>query len=224
MIGVNVLYNEVQDITRAYEGGYLNNDEFNRAVNQAQAHLFSFLLEDSNVDRYTDTSLDPFKEETLITKSSGVYTKPVNFAAIREIAVPFILPTGATEYRPAYPIENLGLTMTSVIRKPTTKTFGYVFDTNFKLYPEKNIQILLKYFRNPVDAERKVTYAGDGSETYTPTGTVDLEWNATDKSIVLDLTLYYAAVTTSMPDLINWVQSKNSFIPSKNRDYITRRS
>ena len=50
MIGVNVLYNEVQDITRTYQGGYLNNDEFNRAVNQAQAHLFSFLLEDSNVD------------------------------------------------------------------------------------------------------------------------------------------------------------------------------
>lgn len=222
MIGVNVLYNEVQDITRTYQGGYLNNDEFNRAVNQAQAHLFSFLLEDSNVDRYTDTSLDPFKEETLISKTSGVYTKPANFAALREIAVPFVLPTGATEYRPAYPIENLGLTMTSVIRKPTTKTFGYVFDTNFTLYPSKNIQILLKYFRNPLDAERKVTYAGDGSETYNPTGTVDLEWNATDKSIVLDLTLYYAAVTTSMPDLINWVQTKNAFFPSKNRDYLTR--
>lgn len=224
MIGVNVLYNEVQDITRTYQGGYLNNDEFNRAVNQAQAHLFSFLLEDSNVDRYTDTSLDPFKEETLISKTSGVYAKPTNFAALREIAVPFVLPSGGTEYRPAYPIENLGLTMTSVIRKPTTKTFGYVFDTNFTLYPSKNIQILLKYFRNPLDAERKVTYAGDGSEVYTSTGTVDLEWNATDKSIVLDLTLYYAAVTTSMPDLINWVQSKNAFFPSKNRDYINRQS
>jgi len=221
VIGVNVLYNEVQDITRTYQGGYLSNDEFNRAVNQAQAHLFSFLLEDSNVDRYTDTSLDPFKEETLITKSSGVYTKPANFAALREVAVPFVLPTGVTEYRPVYPIENLGLTMTSVIRKPTTKTFGYVFDTNFTLYPVKNIQILLKYFRNPVDAERKVTYSGD-DEAYNPTGTVDLEWNATDKSIVLDLTLYYAAVTTSMPDLINWVQTKNAFIPSKNRDYLTR--
>ncbi len=107
MIGVNVLYNEVQDITRTYQGGYLTNDEFNRAVNQAQAHLFSFLLEDSNVDRYTDTSLDPFKEETLIAKSSGAYPVPEDFAALREIAVPFILPTGVTEYRPAYPIENL---------------------------------------------------------------------------------------------------------------------
>lgn len=224
MIGVNDLYNKIQDITRTYQGGYLNNDEFNRAVNHAQKHLFSFLLEDSNVDRYTDTSLDPFKEEVLISKSSGVYEKPADFAALREIAVKWILPTGKTEYRPAYPIENLGMTMTSAIRNPTTKSFGYTFDTDFTLYPDKNVQILLKYFRNPVAAERKVTYAGDGSETYTSTGTVDLEWNEADESIVLDLTLYYAAITTSMPDLINWVQSKNAFIPSKNRDYITRRA
>lgn len=226
MISVNELYNEVQDVTRTYQGGYLSNDEFNRAVRQAEMHLFSFLTEDSNVDRNTETSLDPFKEEALIYKLSGVYPKPDNFAVLREIAVPFMLPSGLTEYRPAYPVENIGMTMTSVIRKPSKTAFGYTWDTDFTLYPDSNVQILLKYFRVPVAPERKVTYATDGSgnELFNPTGTIDLEWNAMDKSIILDLTLYYAAVITSTPNLIEWVQNKNSFIPSKNRDYLTRRA
>lgn len=218
MISVQTLYQECQDMLRTYQGGYLSNDEFNRAVNQAQSHLFTFLLEDSNVDRYTETALDPFKVETLITKSSGVYQAPADFAALREIAVAWVLPSGLTEYRPAYPIENLGLTMTSPIRKPTTKTFGYVWKSNWTLYPDKNVQILLRYFKKPTTAERKVTYSGD-DETYTATGTVDLEWNETEKSIILDMTLYYAGIISSMPDIVNWVQNKNSFIPIKNRDY-----
>lgn len=218
MISVQTLYQECQDMLRTYQGGYLSNDEFNRASNQAQSHLFTFLLEDSNVDRYTETALDPFKVETLITKSSGVYQAPDDFAALREIAVAWVLPSGETEYRPAYPIENLGLTMTSPVRKPTTKSFGYVWKNNWTLYPDKNVQILLRYFKNPVTVERKVTYSGD-NEIYNPTGTVDLEWNETEKSIILDMTLYYAGIISSMPDIVNWVQSKNSFIPIKNRDY-----
>jgi len=218
MIPVQTLYQECQDYLRTYQGGYLSNDEFNRSVNQAQNHLFKFLLEDSSVDRYTNESLSPFRKESVISKVSGVYQTPADFAAIREVSIEFILSSGETEYRPCYLITDLGLTLTSPIRKPSTTTFGYTKDINFKVYPNSNVNMFLKYFSKPVQAERKVTYTGD-DEIYTSTGTVNLEWNETDKSMVLDMTLFYAGITANMPDIINWVQAKNQFVLQESQDY-----
>ena len=218
MIAVQTLYQECQDLLRTFQGGYLSNDEFNRLVNQAQNYLFKTLLEDSSVDRYINESLSPFRKEATVTKSSGIYTTPTDFAEIREVAVEFILSSGETEYRPCYLITDLGLTLTSPIRKPTKVTFGYTKDVNFKIYPSSNVRMLLKYFSKPVQAERKVTYSDD-DETYTPTGTVNLEWNETDKSMVLDMMLFYAGVAANMPDIANWIQLRNQFIQSENKDY-----
>ena len=220
MIAVQTLYQECQDLLRTFQGGYLSNDEFNRLVNQAQNYLFKTLLEDSSVDRYTNESLSPFRKEATVTKSSGAYTTPTDFAEIREVAVEFILSSGETEYRPCYLITDLGLTMTSPIRKPTKVTFGYTKDVNFKIYPSSNVKMFLKYFSKPVQAERKVTYPDDSDdEVYNPTGTVNLEWNETDKSMVLDMMLFYAGVAANMPDIANWIQLRNSFVQSENKDY-----
>lgn len=218
MIAVQTLYQECQDLLKTFQGGYLSNDEFNRLVNQAQNYLFKTLLEDSSVDRYTNESLSPFRKEATIAKSSGIYTTPTDFAEIREVAVEFILSSGETEYRPCYLITDLGLTLTSPIRKPTKVTFGYTKDANFKVYPSSNVRMFLKYFSTPIQAERKVTYSGD-QELYTATGTVNLEWNETDKSMVLDMMLFYAGVAANMPDIANWIQLRNSFVQSENRDY-----
>jgi hypothetical protein len=218
MIAVQTLYQECQDLLKTFQGGYLSNDEFNRLVNQAQNYLFKTLLEDSSVDRYTNESLSPFRKEATISKSSGIYTTPTDFAEIREVAVEFILSSGETEYRPCYLITDLGLTLTSPIRTPTQKTFGYTKDVNFKIYPSSNVNMLLKYFSKPVQADRKVTYSGD-DELYNPTGTVNLEWNETDKSMVLDMVLFYTGYTANMPDIANWIQARNSFIQSENQDY-----
>lgn len=222
MILVQTLYQECQDLLRTFQGGYLSNDEFNRLVNQAQNYLFKTLLEDSSVDRYTNESLSPFRKEATVTKSSGLYTTPTDFAEIREVAVEFILTSGETEYRPCYLITDLGLTMTSPVRKPTKVTFGYTKDVNFKIYPSSNVKMFLKYFSKPVQAERKVTYSGD-DELYTSTGTVNLEWNETDKSMVLDMMLFYAGVAANMPDIANWIQLRNSFVQSESRDYVNRK-
>ncbi len=222
VILVQTLYQECQDLLRTFQGGYLSNDEFNRLVNQAQNYLFKTLLEDTSVDRYTNESLSPFRKEATITKSSGIYTTPTDFAEIREVAVEFVLPSGETEYRPCYLITDLGLTLTSPIRKPTKKTFGYTKDVNFKIYPSSNVKMFLKYFSKPVQTERKVTYSGD-DEVYNPTGTVNLEWNETDKSMVLDMMLFYAGVAANMPDIANWIQLRNSFVQSESRDYVNRK-
>ena len=218
MIAVQTLYQECQDLLRTFQGGYLSNDEFNRLVNQAQNYLFKTLLEDSSVDRYTNESLSPFRKEATVTKSSGLYITPTDFAEIREVSVEFILSSGETEYRPCYLITDLGLTLTSPIRKPTKVTFGYTKDANFKIYPSSNVKMFLKYFSKPVQAERKVAYPGD-DELYSPTGTVNLEWNETDKSMVLDMMLFYAGVAANMPDIANWIQLRNSFVQSENKDY-----
>jgi len=37
--------------------------------------------------------------------------------------------------------------------------------------------------------------------------------------MVLDMMLFYAGVAANMPDIANWIQLRNSFVQSENKDY-----
>jgi hypothetical protein len=196
MIFVEELYQFVNnDLAVKGAGGYTSNDEFNRAVADAQLLLFKYhcnRLDNSNVSH----ALRPF-----ITASSY---QLVDFKATlaadieRVIEGGFIvIKNGKQVTYPASALKQYEVveTLNHPIRKPSYKNKAYYYtlsgDKEVTFYSEVLGSGYLKCLRYPIAAVRAVTIdVVNEVENYTSTGTINLEWPKTEFDSFVNILLH----------------------------------
>lgn len=222
MINVDTLYSRVEDIARKDKAGYLDPEEFNRHLVEAQICLYEYYFQMFEKSQVVTDRLRPFVVQTvLVLPASGLAALPSDYK--HHLRGRFIIVTNTLggeptySYIPAIPIEEteINLTLNSPIRKPNiaNETVYYrVQSTYLQAYADgMNGQFELTYLRTPDAPYRATTLdTADDQYNYNSAGSTQLEWDEHDENNFVDLLLYFYGFSTRQSELIQWMTAKNA--------------
>ena len=219
MIDVNLIWNNVRDLSRKDHAGYISTDEFNRSINLAQADLVEFYLAMYEKTGRFASALDPFRRQAPLSSSSpGIYPLPDDYRQWCEVGVQWVDTSCGDAQVELYPAEPLRaneklLTLTSAIRRPSMfkRIFKYhILNGNLHLYPTSFMgNVHLEYLINPPDAARGyVLNTTTLEEDYDAPTTINLIWPKSEISNFTDLMLFYKGVVVQSTPLLQWVAAK----------------
>jgi hypothetical protein len=224
MVDVNLIWNNVRDLSRKDHAGYISTDEFNRTINLAQKDLFDYYLAMyEKTGRYA-VALAPFRVQVQLSASTpGIYPLPADYRQWCEAGVIWWdnqCGGGLTELLPAEPLRanEKYLTLSSPIRKPSMarRIFKYqIIDDDLHLYPiDFQGQVQLEYLKNPPNAARGYTLnLVTFEEDYNAQTTTNLIWPESETSNFTDLILFYKGIVVQSTPLLNWVATKKQLAP-----------
>jgi hypothetical protein len=224
MVDVNLIWNNVRDLSRKDHAGYISTDEFNRTINLAQKDLFDYYLAMYEKTGRFAVALAPFRVQVqLNATSAGVYPLPQDYRQWCEAGVIYWnneCGGGSTEFLPAEPLRanEKYLTLSSPIRKPSMANgifkyqiiadLLYLFPTSFQG------QVQLEYLKNPPDAVRGYTLNfSTFEEDYNPLTTTNLIWPESETSNFTDLILFYKGIVVQSTPILSWVATKKQLAP-----------
>lgn len=221
-ISVESLYQSIRDLARKDKAGYMANDEFNRNLVKAQQVIYDFYFEQFEDTQDVPEELRIFLETKTISSAAGLAPLPDDFEHVIRVRIksPVYASDGCTidsySYSYALPINasEISLTQTSSIRKPSVSKSIWRYRTigvSLQIFPEESYPVELEYLRAPVIPSRAVTIDSvNDEENYDSSSTVDLEWDASEENVFLDVMMYYYALPTRESEIIAWLGGKKA--------------
>ncbi len=206
MASVREVYNALKDLANKEQRGFITPSEFNSFAPIAQQNVFNKLFKDitasealrrRNVDPARDKStlkqikedLGVFSKESTITKASGVFAKPDDFARLisMKTAGDILLDvTTSVMIDPIYDEEKIDRILLSDLSKPSTSRPVAIVKDNIQVFPTNINRIQVRYYKqpegiDPTTGARTVSLpkfgftTSNGKEAYNASTSVDFE-------------------------------------------------
>ena len=206
MASVREVYNALKDLANKEQRGFITPSEFNSFAPIAQQNVFNKLFKDitasealrrRNVDPARDKStlkqikedLGVFSKESTITKASGVFAKPDDFARLisMKTAGDILLDvTTSVMIDPIYDEEKIDRILLSDLSKPSTSRPVAIVKDNIQVFPTNINRIQVRYYKqpegiDPTTGARTVSLpkfgftTSNGKESYNASTSVDFE-------------------------------------------------
>ena len=206
MASVREVYNALKDLANKEQRGFITPSEFNSFAPIAQQNVFNKLFKDitasealrrRNVDPARDKStlkqikedLGVFSKDSTITKASGVFAKPDDFARLisMKTAGDFLLDvTSSVMIDPIYDEEKIDRVLLSDLSKPSTSRPVAIVKDNIQVFPTSINRIQVRYYKqpegiDPTTGARTVSLpkfgftTSNGKEAYNASTSVDFE-------------------------------------------------
>lgn len=210
MIDVGYLYDKVNDILVANQGGYFSNDEFNRDLQQAQYDLLLYLT--PGTDRRVNEVLKWLITDVYYT--TDIAALPSDYYMRLDSAIEVGIGKRIVQV-PAYELntDDAISSIFSPVREPsiTTRTaYFYIHDNQVAWFPKVNGRYMLRYLKYPPVAQRAVTIdTVNDIEVYDPVNSIHLGWPAQALPYFIDLLSYYRGIENRDSEVLQWVAAKN---------------
>ena len=169
MASVREVYNALKDLANKEQRGFITPSEFNSFAPIAQQNVFNKLFKDitasealrrRNVDPARDKStlkqikedLGVFSKDSTITKASGVFAKPDDFARLisMKTAGDILLDvTSSVMIDPIYDEEKIDRILLSDLSKPSTSRPVAIVKDNIQVFPTSINRIQVRYYKQP---------------------------------------------------------------------------
>ena len=206
MASVREVYNALKDLANKEQRGFITPSEFNSFAPIAQQNVFNKLFKDitasealrrRNVDPARDKStlkqikedLGVFSKDSTITKASGVFAKPDDFARLisMKTAGDILLDvTSSVMIDPIYDEEKIDRILLSDLSKPSTSRPVAIVKDNIQVFPTSINRIQVRYYKqpegiDPTTGARTVSLptfgftTSNGKESYNASTSVDFE-------------------------------------------------
>tara|TARA_R100000231_G_scaffold31728_1_gene27929 strand:- start:458 stop:1189 length:732 start_codon:yes stop_codon:yes gene_type:complete len=206
MASVREVYNALKDLANKEQRGFITPSEFNSFAPIAQQNVFNKLFKDitasealrrRNVDPARDKStlkqikedLGVFSKDSTITKASGVFAKPDDFARLisMKTAGNILLDvTSSVMIDPIYDEEKIDRILLSDLSKPSTSRPVAIVKDNIQVFPTSINRIQVRYYKqpegiDPTTGARTVSLpkfgftTSNGKEAYNASTSVDFE-------------------------------------------------
>ena len=206
MASVREVYNALKDLANKEQRGFITPSEFNSFAPIAQQNVFNKLFKDitasealrrRNVDPARDKStlkqikedLGVFSKDSTITKASGVFAKPDDFARLisMKTAGNILLDvTSSVMIDPIYDEEKIDRILLSDLSKPSTSRPVAMVKDNIQVFPTSINRIQVRYYKqpegiDPTTGARTVSLpkfgftTSNGKEAYNASTSVDFE-------------------------------------------------
>ena len=206
MASVREVYNALKDLANKEQRGFITPSEFNSFAPIAQQNVFNKLFKDiaasealrrRNVDPARDKStlkqikedLGVFSKDSTITKASGVFAKPDDFARLisMKTAGNILLDvTSSVMIDPIYDEEKIDRVLLSDLSKPSTSRPVAIVKDNIQVFPTSINRIQVRYYKqpegiDPTTGARTVSLpkfgftTSNGKEAYNASTSVDFE-------------------------------------------------
>ena len=206
MASVREVYNALKDLANKEQRGFITPSEFNSFAPIAQQNVFNKLFKDitasealrrRNVDPARDKStlkqikedLGVFSKDSTITKASGVFAKPDDFARLisMKTAGDILLDvTSSVMIDPIYDEEKIDRILLSDLSKPSTSRPVAIVKDNIQVFPTSINRIQVRYYKqpegiDPTTGARTVSLpkfgftTSNGKEAYNASTSVDFE-------------------------------------------------
>ena len=206
MASVREVYNALKDLANKEQRGFITPSEFNSFAPIAQQNVFNKLFKDitasealrrRNIDPARDKStlkqikedLGVFSKDSTITKASGVFAKPDDFARLisMKTAGNILLDvTSSVMIDPIYDEEKIDRILLSDLSKPSTSRPVAIVKDNIQVFPTSINRIQVRYYKqpegiDPTTGARTVSLpkfgftTSNGKEAYNASTSVDFE-------------------------------------------------
>lgn len=220
MILTNEIYQEVQNLAQKAQHGVITPQEFNEYASLASLDLFNERLgssrdyyklgkampkTSSGMNKDIDQSLRPFLvPDYSIAVSSGLANLPPDCEYIDSI----LYINTPVKWVPK---DKEGDYINSTIDVPDSSYPIYIdLSTQVKILPSGLTPIKLSYYKTPASIVWNYTLVS-GRPVYSPTGTVNFEWYASDKTALIMRILGYIGISIRETELVNYsAQEENT--------------
>jgi hypothetical protein len=188
-LDVNTIYEICKEIVGKNQNGYLDSDQFNLLINQAQTSYMAFLLGETQQYQYdkgkprVDYSLNedsrqrvmPFWAKETLSITNGSVNYPINY-----LQIDAMLNSAETD-RIRYAAPNKWYSFVkSKIDPIATNPIYRLTDTGFIFAPATLASATLWYISVPNEIVWNYTIDINGREVYNPSSSVDPKWYDTD--------------------------------------------
>lgn len=215
-----ILINEVKELVFrlcAKNGhGLPSVPDFNHYANLANTDLFNYYANPQKTigqqgkpapkttvgfNKLTDGVLKPFLKTATVAVTAGEATVPTDLEVMDTMRYGSVAVDWVAQHR-------VSSYLTSTIDIPTTDYPIYTDTaTTFKIYPNTIASVEVVYLKTPVKVDWKYTLVS-GRPVYDATGTVNFEWNASQKLNLITRILGYAGVQIRDGELMNYVNNE----------------
>jgi hypothetical protein len=206
MASVREVYNALGDLANKEQRGFITPAEFNSFAPIAQQIIFNKLFEEltlhqnmrrRNVDPGRDKSrikqakedLNVFAKQVSISKASGVFAKPDDFArmiSMKTFGDVLLDVTSSVMIDPIYDEEKLDRILLSDLSKPTSDRPVALIEDDITVFPTSVNRIQVRYYKQPegissTTGARTVSLptfgftVSNGKEAYNASTSVDFE-------------------------------------------------
>lgn len=210
-----------EDLGKKNKSGYTSNEEFNRALNEAQLTLMSYYHHLFQATNHLADAIGPFVKTQDAVIWGQLITYPTDYRhlisvlvensknipgsepEIRQVTSTFVKSGEIDSYLSSY-----------VLRPNLSKDIIYHSFENgrIKIWPKVN-SAKLRYLRTPAEAERVVTIDSvNDLEVYDSVNTTHLEWPAQEQPNFVDLLLLDQGLAVKESALIQWAAQRNQLI------------
>lgn len=221
MINVQTLFDRVNtDLARRDKAGYTSNDEYNRALEEAQQMLMEYYHALFERTKSIAESVQPFLKKENISISAGSASNPADYRHLIKVEYVLLENTGGeptVEYFPMNQEKTNENRSSSAIRKPVqgiedTYAFGFESGGIYVLPSTLSGKVRMTYLRAPTTATRAITYdAVNDLEVYDAGSSVQLEWPSQEQTNFVDILLWNKGLETRDSAVIQWVMGKKNF-------------
>jgi hypothetical protein len=183
---VNVVYNTLKDLVNKDQQGFVTVDEFNRFAQVAQLRIFNRLFDtlkdgsrleragfgqgrDKSKFKQIHEDLAIFAKSKDVSKTSGVYARPADFARLISIATAGDLLLGQTTRTPVeicYDEEKIERILSSTLNAPTESFPVALITGDIEVFPESIQKVKMRYYKIPESFETDGTTRSDSPPTF----------------------------------------------------------
>ena len=183
---VNVVYNTLKDLVNKDQQGFVTVDEFNRFAQVAQLRIFNRLFDtlkdgsrleragfgqgrDKSKFKQIHEDLAIFAKSKDVTKASGVYARPADFARLISIATAGDLLLGQTTRTPVeicYDEEKIERILSSTLNAPTESFPVALITGDIEVFPESIQKVKMRYYKIPESFDTDGTTRSDNPPTF----------------------------------------------------------
>jgi hypothetical protein len=221
MIGVDQLYQKVEDTLVKNQCGNFNNGEFNLNLVTGQNDVFNFFMQKDGESSYVHDALQPFINRYSIAISQPI-ALPADYRSKRSAKVKYWQMNGDAPELKTRSLDFLktdekDITLESPLRGPSLEkeVLVYTIEGNgINVFPETLAGTFeMLYLRKPVTAVRQVTVdLVNEIEVYNPVGTVDLEWPEQYFNMFHDVICFYQGFQVRESEVIQWLAAKKNMV------------
>jgi hypothetical protein len=220
MIGVNQLYQKVEDTLVKNQSGTFSNDEFNLNLVTAQNDVFNFFMQKDGESSYVHDALQPFLETHTVAITQPI-ALPADYRSKRSAKVEYFQMVGDSPVKKSRSLDFLktdekNKTLESPVRGPSLEKEVLLYTIGghgINIFPETLTgTFIMLYLRKPAVAVRQVTVdTVNEIEIYNPVGTVDLEWPEQYFNTFHEVICFYQGFQVRESEVIQWLSTKAQY-------------
>ena len=202
MASVRTVYETLKDVVNKDQQGFISPSTFNRFASVAQLRIYNRLFtslkdaqrnlkagfdrgRDKGIVKRIEEDLATFAKSSLLTKSSGVFSRPDDFSRLISISTNGDIMLGQSSRTPielCYDEEKIERMLISNISAPSEKFPVALISGNIEVFPESINKIRVRYYKIPEGVTQggektsnQPTFVYTAEDTFDSTNSIDFE-------------------------------------------------